>query len=36
MKDSYSFDLDRRGARASYAKHRDAYIKIFDRLGLAT
>jgi prolyl-tRNA synthetase len=34
MKDSYSFDLDDDGLSASYQKHRDAYIKIFDRLGL--
>ncbi len=35
MKDSYSFDLDDAGLQASYQKHRDAYIKIFDRLGLS-
>jgi prolyl-tRNA synthetase len=34
MKDSYSFDLDDDGLDNSYQKHRDAYIKIFDRLGL--
>ncbi|GAA5120625.1 proline--tRNA ligase [Haloechinothrix salitolerans] len=34
MKDSYSFDLDAAGLQRSYEKHRDAYIKIFDRLGL--
>jgi len=34
MKDSYSFDLDDDGLATSYLKHRDAYIKIFDRLGL--
>jgi prolyl-tRNA synthetase len=34
MKDSYSFDLDDDGLANSYGKHRDAYIKIFDRLGL--
>ncbi|MGQ0841817.1 proline--tRNA ligase [Actinokineospora sp.] len=34
MKDSYSFDLDDDGLSVSYHKHRDAYIKIFDRLGL--
>ena len=33
MKDSYSFDVDDDGLAASYEKHRDAYIKIFDRLG---
>lgn len=34
MKDSYSFDLDDDGLAASYQAHRDAYIRIFDRLGL--
>ena len=34
MKDSYSFDLDDDGLAASYQKHRDAYIRIFDRLGM--
>src|SRR3954469_2672828 len=34
MKDSYSFDASDAGLDASYARHRDAYIKIFDRLGL--
>ncbi len=34
MKDSYSFDLDDAGLAASYERHRDAYIRIFDRLGL--
>ncbi|MBB3052024.1 prolyl-tRNA synthetase [Prauserella isguenensis] len=34
MKDSYSFDLDDEGLEASYRKHRGAYIRIFDRLGL--
>jgi len=34
MKDSYSFDLSDDGLAVSYGKHRDAYIKIFDRLGL--
>ena len=34
MKDSYSFDLDDDGLARSYQLHRDAYIKIFDRLGL--
>ena len=33
MKDSYSFDVDDEGLDASYQKHRDAYIRIFDRLG---
>jgi prolyl-tRNA synthetase len=34
MKDSYSFDVDDAGLDRSYARHREAYIKIFDRLGL--
>jgi prolyl-tRNA synthetase len=34
MKDSYSFDVDDAGLDRSYAAHREAYIKIFDRLGL--
>ncbi|MBO3746577.1 proline--tRNA ligase [Streptosporangiaceae bacterium NEAU-GS5] len=34
MKDSYSFDLDDDGLKRSYEQHRDAYIKIFDRLGM--
>jgi prolyl-tRNA synthetase len=33
MKDSYSFDVDDAGLDASYAKHREAYVRIFDRLG---
>jgi prolyl-tRNA synthetase len=33
MKDSYSFDVDDAGLEASYLRHRDAYIRIFDRLG---
>ncbi len=34
MKDSYSFDVDDAGLDASYAAHREAYIRVFDRLGL--
>ena len=34
MKDSYSFDIDEEGLAASYAAHRDAYERIFRRLGL--
>lgn len=34
MKDSYSFDLTDEGLEVSYNKHRDAYIKTFDRLGI--
>jgi prolyl-tRNA synthetase len=33
MKDSYSFDTSDEGLDASYAAHRQAYIKTFDRLG---
>ncbi|MDN5716737.1 MAG: proline--tRNA ligase [Janibacter sp.] len=33
MKDSYSFDIDGAGLQKAYDAHRDAYIKIFDRLG---
>jgi prolyl-tRNA synthetase len=35
MKDSYSFDVDDAGLQASYDRHRAAYIRIFDRLGLS-
>lgn len=34
MKDSYSFDLDDAGLAAAYEKHRTAYQRIFERLGL--
>ncbi|MFG3292262.1 proline--tRNA ligase [Streptomyces sp. NPDC048179] len=34
MKDSYSFDLDDDGLARSYALHRQAYQRIFERLGL--
>lgn len=34
MKDSYSFDIDDAGLDLSYQKHRDAYVKTFDRLGI--
>jgi prolyl-tRNA synthetase len=34
MKDSYSFDLDDEGLAKSYERHRDAYIKTFNRLAL--
>ncbi|WP_181806569.1 proline--tRNA ligase [Streptomyces shenzhenensis] len=34
MKDSYSFDLDEEGLAKSYALHRAAYQRIFERLGL--
>ncbi|RHA43129.1 proline--tRNA ligase [Cellulomonas rhizosphaerae] len=34
MKDAYSFDVDDAGLEASYQAQRDAYRRIFDRLGL--
>ena len=34
MKDSYSFDLTDEGLVESYHKHRAAYVKTFDRLGM--
>ncbi|MFZ5870307.1 MAG: proline--tRNA ligase [Actinomycetota bacterium] len=34
MKDSYSFDVDDAGLERSYRAHRDAYVRIFDRLGM--
>ncbi|GAB3425906.1 proline--tRNA ligase [Flindersiella endophytica] len=34
MKDSYSFDVDDDGLVESYGKHRVAYQKTFDRLGV--
>ena len=34
MKDSYSFDMSDEGLDESYAKHRGAYQRIFDRVGL--
>ncbi|MFI6304911.1 proline--tRNA ligase [Amycolatopsis thailandensis] len=34
MKDSYSFDLDDEGLAKSYELHRQAYTKLFDRLGI--
>ncbi|KHL15854.1 prolyl-tRNA synthetase [Mumia flava] len=34
MKDSYSFDVDDDGLKRAYEAHREAYIRIFDRLGL--
>jgi prolyl-tRNA synthetase len=34
MKDSYSFDVDDDGLRAVYGRHREAYQRIFDRLGV--
>jgi len=34
MKDSYSFDVDDDGLKRAYEEHREAYVRIFDRLGL--
>ena len=34
MKDAYSFDIDEAGLDLSYAKHHDAYVRIFKRCGL--
>jgi prolyl-tRNA synthetase len=34
MKDSYSFDVDDAGLERSYQAHREAYRRIFDRLGI--
>jgi len=34
MKDSYSFDIDEAGLDRSFDLHHDAYVRIFDRLGL--
>ncbi len=34
MKDSYSFDVDDAGLQRSYDRHREAYFRAFDRLGL--
>ena len=33
MKDSYSFDVDDTGLAQAYQRHREAYVRIFDRLG---
>ena len=33
MKDSYSFDVSDAGLEESYQRHRDAYVRIFDRFG---
>lgn len=34
MKDSYSFDIDDEGLQRNYDKHRAAYQRTFDRLGM--
>ncbi|MEI7058282.1 proline--tRNA ligase [Nocardioides sp. CCNWLW239] len=33
MKDSYSFDYTDEGLEAAYQAHREAYVRVFDRLG---
>jgi len=35
MKDAYSFDLDQAGLERSYAAQHGAYVRIFQRMGLA-
>ena len=34
MKDSYTFDADEAGLDAAFARHEDAYARIFERCGL--
>ena len=34
MKDAYTFDRDRDGLDAHYERYREAYDRIFDRVGL--
>jgi prolyl-tRNA synthetase len=34
MKDSYSFDVDPEGLDVSFDRHHDAYVRIFERLGI--
>src|SRR5262245_13814715 len=34
MADSYTFDVDDAGLAAAYGRHREAFVRIFDRLGL--
>jgi prolyl-tRNA synthetase len=34
MKDSYSFDIDRAGLDVQFDRHRQAYMNIFERLGM--
>jgi prolyl-tRNA synthetase len=36
MKDGYSFDRDEAGLDASFRKHAEAYVRIFERCGLET
>jgi len=34
MKDSYSFDIDRKGLDVQFERHRQAYMNIFEKLGI--
>ena len=34
MKDSYSFDIDEEGLDVQFRRHHDAYLRIFERLGM--
>ena len=34
MKDAYSFDVDAQGMQASFDRMHEAYVRIFDRIGL--
>jgi prolyl-tRNA synthetase len=34
MKDSYSFDIDRAGLDVQFDRHREAYMNIFEKLGM--
>ena len=34
MKDSYSFDIDRAGLDVQFDRHRQAYLNIFEKLGM--
>jgi prolyl-tRNA synthetase len=34
MKDSYSFDVDRAGLDVAFDRHKAAYLRIFERLGI--
>ncbi|NQV07740.1 proline--tRNA ligase [bacterium] len=35
MKDSYSFDIDEAGLDVQFQRHRAAYVRIFERLGMS-
>jgi prolyl-tRNA synthetase len=36
MKDGYSYDVDEQAFRVTYAKMKEVYVRIFERLGLQT